>query len=98
MGLGRPMISYRLLRHFNMIYLSDLEESTLLYMTTKIFEWGFEEHIDKVKMLTKMLTHLSLIIHKKVSSEFLPLPKKSHYLFNLRDLMKVVQGVLKVPP
>ena len=33
-----------------------------------------------------------------VAKEFLPLPKKSHYLFNLRDLMKALQGIISVPP
>ena len=33
-------------------------------------------------------------IYQKTINDFLPTPLKSHYTFNLRDLSKVVQGML----
>lgn len=99
MGVGRPPISNRLLRHFNTIYLPEMSEDTLKQIVTKMLDWGFAKYIDKVKFSIKNLTELCLKVYKQVqtSKDFLPLPSKSHYLFNLRDLMKVVQGLLSVP-
>ena len=35
-------------------------------------------------------------IYRAVSRELLPTPSKSHYLFNTRDLAKIVQGMMQV--
>lgn len=53
MGLGRDQISMRLARHFNMIFLPEMEENTIKTIITKICEWGFEDYVDKVKFVTK---------------------------------------------
>ena len=42
-------------------------------------------------------TQATLEIFSTVSEELLPTPTKSHYTFNLRDLAKVVQGILSGP-
>jgi dynein heavy chain len=90
MGMGRANISQRLIRHFNMIFLPEMEEESLKSIIRRICEWGFNDYVDKVKFATKNIDNISLIIYKKITKQFLPLPKKSHYLFNLRDIMKVV--------
>ena len=98
MGLGRSRVSNRILRHFNIIYQNELDFDTMFLISKSILEWGLYNYVDKLKFMVPSLTKLTLKMYKMISKEFLPLPRKSHYLFNLRDLMKVIQGLLAVPP
>lgn len=49
MGLGRAPLSNRLLRHFSLVYLNEMQEAVLSQIVTKILSWGFEDYVDKVK-------------------------------------------------
>ena len=39
-----------------------------------------------------------MLVYKSAIRTFLPMPGKSHYVFNLRDFARVVRGALLVPP
>lgn len=45
--------------------------------------------------LSDLLVAASVEIYERVSVDLLPTPAKSHYVFNLRDLSKCVQGMLQ---
>jgi len=47
----------------------------------------FEE---EVKPIAEIVTQATIIMYQAVVSRFLPTPTKIHYLFNLRDISKVV--------
>lgn len=52
----------------------------------------FEED---VKPIGDVVTQATLEVYQSVILRFLPTPAKIHYLFNLRDISKVFQGMLR---
>ena len=52
----------------------------------------------EVKTMGKAMASATLAVYKGVLEQFLPTPEKFHYLFNIRDVSKVVQGLLMMRP
>ena len=48
-----------------------------------------------IRPLAEPIVETAVAVYERISAELLPTPKKSHYVFNLRDLSKCVQGVLQ---
>ena len=47
-----------------------------------------------ITIYAETITKSAVQIYQKTINDFLPTPTKCHYTFNLRDLSKVVQGML----
>ena len=48
-----------------------------------------------VRKCTEPIVGAAVEIYGRMSAELLPTPAKSHYVFNLRDLSKCVQGMCR---
>ncbi|XP_034234713.1 dynein heavy chain 7, axonemal isoform X2 [Thrips palmi] len=97
---GGNTVTPRFSRHFNQLCINEFNDETMIAIFSKIMLWhldtrGFSKEfdpcIDEIVLAT-------LDVYKQSLSNLLPTPTKSHYLFNLRDFSRVIQGVLLSVP
>ncbi|XP_067420874.1 dynein axonemal heavy chain 14 [Emydura macquarii macquarii] len=94
---GRNEISPRLLRHFCLLVLpqpslQSLQRIFQVHLGTYLFNNRF---LSEVQKCNDFLTSSSIAVYYNMYRSMLPTPAKCHYTFNLRDLFKVLQGLLQ---
>ncbi|KAI9002652.1 dynein heavy chain and region D6 of dynein motor-domain-containing protein [Gaertneriomyces semiglobifer] len=98
-GGGRNAVTARLLRHFNIFNIPAPGEMTLGKIFRALLEGflraGFSS---EVRSVSDSIVNSSIEIYRRMCTELLPTPAKSHYTFNLRDLSRVIQGVSQAKP
>jgi len=98
-GGGRAAITPRFTRRFNVFCLPEASTGTLQNIFCAILQ-GFLNagFVDKVKSLGEAAVVGTIEIYTKIQEDLRPTPAKFHYLFNLRDVSKVVQGLCMTKP
>jgi len=61
-----------------------------------ILSFKFQEFDEEIKPMSDPIAQATLNFFINIQETFLPTPTKSHYLFNLRDISKVIQGVFNL--
>ncbi|XP_039385897.1 dynein heavy chain 14, axonemal isoform X4 [Mauremys reevesii] len=94
---GRNEISPRLLTHFCLLVLpqpslQSLQRIFQVNLGTYLYNNRF---LSEVQKCSDFLTSSSIAVYYSVCRSMLPTPAKCHYTFNLRDLFKVLQGLLQ---
>ena len=97
---GSFTINPRLQRHFAAFAVSfpsaDAVKSIYGKILTQYLTHGlFSESVQKT---ADSLVECSTILHSRVTTTFLPTANKFHYVFNLRDLSNIFQGLLFARP
>ncbi|CAJ1027078.1 Dynein heavy chain, N-terminal region 2/Hydrolytic ATP binding site of dynein motor region/AAA domain (dynein-related subfamily)/Dynein heavy chain AAA lid domain/P-loop containing dynein motor region/AAA+ lid domain/P-loop containing dynein motor region D4/Microtubule-binding stalk of dynein motor/ATP-binding dynein motor region/Dynein heavy chain region D6 P-loop domain/Dynein heavy chain C-terminal domain containing protein, putative [Leishmania lindenbergi] len=98
-GGGRSEMTQRLTSRFHLICQPALSESS----TRRIFGsllHGFlhQWDSDEIRTLSTKLVAATLACYERITQEKLPTPTRSHYTFNLRDIGKVIQGIMQTSP
>ncbi|KAG7325031.1 hypothetical protein KOW79_011347 [Hemibagrus wyckioides] len=97
---GSFTIDPRLQRHFCVFAVSFPGQDALFSIYSSIFS----QHLDMkrfspaLKNFCSTFVNTALMFHQKISTSFLPTAVKFHYVFNLRDLSNIFQGLLFSSP
>ena len=93
-GGGRHELPSRLLWRYAVAYIptprADIMSSIFSGMLGNFIE-GFDETIAE---LLPPIIKATLELYRRITATLLPTPSRSHYLFNLRDISKVFQGLM----
>ncbi|KAI3386968.1 hypothetical protein SNEBB_010455 [Seison nebaliae] len=99
-GGGRNSVTERFIRHFNMLAINEFDDSSMKGIFQTIVDWHLDmkNFSQDFKHMSRMIVDLVIDIYKQSTLQLLPTPAKSHYLFNLRDFSRIVQGILLSEP
>jgi dynein heavy chain len=93
---GGHKVTPRLLRHFHVLYFPEPDSSQLNQILRGLIQHSdiFQSVPTELKKLFQSLVSASASLYQRIHKEFLPIPSKPHYTYNLRDLYHLIQGNL----
>ena len=94
-GGGRQPVTNRMLRLMHCLSFVDMSDATIKGIFNTITAAFLQNTFGEEKMgLAPPIVAATVDIFNQACETLLPTPAKSHYIFNLRDVSKVIQGVL----
>ncbi|XP_063619962.1 dynein axonemal heavy chain 12-like [Cydia splendana] len=93
-GGSRQLIYPRMLRHFNIYSINEFSKESMTKIFTTLLQLGWRKNgfgQDTQPVIVNIIA-ATMDIYDKASEGLRPTPAKSHYVFNLRDFSRVVQG------
>lgn len=94
-GGGRNVLTPRFTRHFSMMFIPTTSANAMKTIFSSILDGFLEDFSSNIASSSEAIVQASVAVYSRISEELLPTPAKSHYVFNLRDLSKTIQGVLQ---
>ena len=98
-SIGRNMVTRRYLRHFFKLYTESFSNASLETIFSSVLDWYFlnvrGQMESSIRGLQENIVKATIRVYQEVTQNLLPTPSKSHYLYNLRDISRVFQGITK---
>ena len=95
---GRNPLPARLVRHFHLLHLAELNTASMTTVFGSILRGFLSLDGNAARMIDMggKIVSSSIQLYEGLRQELLPTPLKCHYTFNLRDISKVFQGIMQV--
>ena len=97
-GGGLFSIPDRLLRHFYFMHIPKFKRTSMSQIITTLFQQKLQKHVASVQELARPITAATLDVHEQCLKVLLPIPSKLHYIFSLRNIIRVIKGIFHVQP
>merc|ERR1719393_917358 len=96
-GAGKNDIPNRAKRHFHVMNVTLPSVASINQIFGAMGNQFFAHSSDPaIKEMSENLVSMTIAIWDRVKTKMLPTPAKFHYLFNLRDLSRVFQGIFAI--
>jgi dynein heavy chain len=95
-GGGRASLTPRFMRLFHIINIPNASEEILTTIFDTVIKEFLEENLftDSVRKCGNIAVAATIDMFSQFNKKMLPIPSRFHYLFNMRDISKVFQGIL----
>ncbi|XP_061720397.1 dynein axonemal heavy chain 12-like [Cydia pomonella] len=93
-GGSRQLIYPRMLRHFNIYSINEFSKESMTKIFTSLLQLGWKRNgfgQDTQPTIVNIIA-ATMEIYEQAGQGLRPTPAKSHYIFNLRDFSRVIQG------
>ncbi|CBZ54592.1 GF18580, related [Neospora caninum Liverpool] len=97
-GGGRSVIPARLQSRFNLLNFTEPDEQQVKRIFNTLAIHKFSDFREDIKAAAESLAAATICVFGHVREQFLPKPDKPHYLFNMRDMSRVFQGIYQAEP
>ncbi|KFH07428.1 putative dynein-1-alpha heavy chain, flagellar inner arm I1 complex [Toxoplasma gondii VAND] len=97
-GGGRSVIPARLQSRFNLLNFTEPDEQQVKRIFNTLAIHKFSDFREDIKTNAENLAAATISLFEQVREQFLPKPDKPHYLFNMRDMSRVFQGIYQAEP
>merc|ERR1712196_505655 len=93
---GRNHITPRFIRHFTVLSFADMTDDAMCGIFNTIYGDFLKRNqfSEEVVNMCEKTVQASVQIFKRALDDLRPTPSKSRYTFNLRDVARVVQGIM----
>eukprot|EP00930_Biecheleria_cincta_P008309 TRINITY_DN10972_c0_g3_i1.p1 TRINITY_DN10972_c0_g3~~TRINITY_DN10972_c0_g3_i1.p1 ORF type:complete len:4176 (-),score=874.55 TRINITY_DN10972_c0_g3_i1:69-11708(-) len=95
-GGGRMVVTPRLFRHFNMIWIPGISQDAMVRILQSILGGWLGVFKKDLQDCSGIVIKAAVNMFFQIANDLLPTPVKCHYTFNLRDPAKMVQGMLMI--
>ena len=97
-GAGLYSIPERLLRHFFYFHIPKYTNHSMSRILHGLMNLVFSKYDESIKNTIPDAVQASMEIYDQCSKNLLPIPSKLHYIFSLRNIVRVIKGMLLVEP
>ncbi|KAL1130882.1 hypothetical protein AAG570_012123 [Ranatra chinensis] len=94
-GGGRNPLTPRFVRHFGLLSIPSPTTSSLQVIFRALMRGFLADFAKSISEIADNLVAAAIELYQRITEDLLPTPSKSHYVFNLRDLSKCIQGILQ---
>lgn len=93
-GGSRQEIYPRFLRHFNIFSINEfsLDSMSKIYSNILLLGWKNNGFPSEIISVVHQTVAASIDVYNAAMENLRPTPSKSHYVFNLRDFSRLIQG------